>query len=231
MKIVIIIPILAKEDHIKLVADEHLAALRPWAVNGKSFELIMAVNGDPSVKGPDVIRSISPDYKEIRMEKRGWGLAMNAATNNSESELVCYTNASYVDAKDLVGVLDKALENPTKLTKVRRMIRESKFRKVQSVVYNFQKWLLLGITTPDLNAAPKIYPRSLVADLKLPDDGLFDAALLYYARKKHVEVVEIPILWGKRKGGKSNTNWKTVLQLALGLFPLAIKIRLGEYHK
>lgn len=219
----IIIPTLATEDHIFQVIEEHKQGLQKNL--GDSFELIVVING---VSGLSVERtagtlSQTPLVTVIKLRRAGWGLAIKAGMAVARGRHICYTNAAYAPVSELIKVIKYAKVDEGVVVKGARVIRENKARQWVSFIYNLANRLLLKTPSLDVNAAPKVIPRSLLEKIRLKaDDGLLDAELLYHCYKNCFPIVEVPIWWGQRKSGKSYTTWKTALRLATGLLSLKL---------
>lgn len=64
--------------------------------------------------------------------------------------------------------------------------------------------VVLGHSLADINAQPKVFPRSLLDYLDSPPDGFeLDLYLLYRARKLGFPIRTIPVVFGKRAHGES----------------------------
>ena len=231
MKVSVIIPILAHENHILAVEKAYLEVLaRKY---GEKAELIIVVNGDQSLslKRQDMpIKKISgaPQVKEVRLRDRGWGRAILTGISLAEGEFIAFTNASYVSPEVVADMLKKAEENLGWGVVPVRQAREHWKRFVTSRVYNAEFKLFFGGDFRDINAAPKVFPESVIKHLPLQClDSLFDAELFYWCLKRHIPIKQVPIAWGARIGGKTNTNWKTVWQLATGLPRLRLRLLFG----
>ncbi|MBI2443879.1 MAG: glycosyltransferase [Candidatus Magasanikbacteria bacterium] len=215
----IIIPLLATEDHIQSVAGEHLAALRQ-AFPGQ-FELILALNGCADLAVEQTLPAPSPEHPElfiIKIKQPGWGRAIKAGLAAARGEFIGYTNASYAAVSELIKIMRYALVDPGAVVKGARQVRENRTRQWVSFFYNLENRLFLGTPVWDVNAAPKIFPRRVLEQFTIrSDDSLLDAEVLYYCYRAGVPLIEIPIAWGKRKGGRSHTNWRTALQLSTGI--------------
>lgn len=215
----IVLPVLAKEDHIDRVVREHEEGLKKYLHN--NFEIIVAVNGDAALTEESTVRIVQnePRITEIRLKKAGWGRAIKAGFDIAQGDLLCYTNTAYAPVSEVIKVLRYAELDENALTKGSRVIRENKARKWVSFVYNLENLIILKTPVLDVNAAPKIISRKVLNTLPSleADDGMIDAELIYKCHQAYTPIVEVPIFWGQRISGKSNTTSATALHLAIGL--------------
>src|SRR3989344_3796059 len=214
-KFSLVIPLLAKEDHIEEVLfDHHKGLLEAFGEN--SFEIILVINGDNKLDQEKKIinRSDISNVVEVRTIKEGLLEACG--------EHVCYTNGSYAPVSEVIKIFKYAQVDSSVLVKASRIHRESKTRERISFIYNMLVRAILKIPALDLNAAPKAISREVLNKIpKMPsDDGFFDVELMYWSFLNGVPIVEIPIKWEQRRGGFTNTNWKTLLRFAKGIFIL-----------
>lgn len=81
---------------------------------------------------------------------------------------------------------------------------DSAKRKFISSVYNFLVRTLFGLRFKDINSGYKIVKRSLVKDLVfLSRSPFIDVELFLHAGKKKAKVVQFPLVFRSRSGGKS----------------------------
>lgn len=192
------------------------------------FEIIIVVNGQTDAQQEKVTEVISQDplITRIVLKKAGWGLAVRSGMNVASGEYICYTNTARTFVEELIKILKYARVSDSAVVKGARLIRENKSRKIISFIYNLENRLLLHTPVLDVNATPKVIPKRILDTMTfVTDDELFCAELMYYCYEKYIPIIEIPIKWAQRKGGKSTTNIKTALKLSTKLPFLKFRIR------
>lgn len=221
----VILPFYRQNDHMERVIQEYIAGLRTLE---RPFEIIVVVNGQADAAEEKTVDIISQDPLITRfvLRKAGWGLAIKCGITAATGEYVCYTNTARTFVEELIKVLRYALVSDAAVVKGARLIRENTSRKVISFIYNLENRLLLHTPVLDVNATPKVIPKRILDTMAfVTDDELFCAELMYDCFEKSVPIIEIPIKWAQRKGGKSTTNIKTALKLSTRLPFLKRRIR------
>lgn len=221
----VILPFYKQGDHMDRVIAEYVAGLRTL---NEPFEVIIVVNGqsDAAEEMTTEIISQDPPITRIVLKKAGWGLAIRRGFDVAKGEYVCYTNTARTFVEDLINVLRYARVNDNAVIKGARLIRENTSRKIISFIYNLENRLLLHTPVLDVNATPKVIPKKILDTMTfVTDDELFCAELMYDCYEKSVPIIEVPVKWAERKGGKSTTNIKTAIKLSTKLPFLKRRIR------
>ncbi|MFN8061528.1 MAG: hypothetical protein U0Q12_20380 [Vicinamibacterales bacterium] len=151
----------------------------------------------------------------------GWGLAVKRGLAAATGDLLCYTNSARTRGDDLVRLVQYAASNPGTVIKATRRLRDGLIRRAGSLVFNAQCRLLFDLSVWDINATPKVFPRTLTRLLSLEsNDDLFDAELVLTCRRADYPMLEVPVEFTSRRGGLSTTTWRSAVRLYLGAFRL-----------
>ncbi len=223
----IVLPIHNQADHVRDVVQDYEEALSRLH---HAHETILVVNGcrDHSL---DVCRALAEQYASVRVihdEKAGWGSAVKRGLMEAQGELLCYTNAARTSAQDLVLLLLYALAYPNVVVKANRKIRDSRRRRLGSLLYNLECRALFDLPYWDINGTPKIFPRAFDRLLRLTrDDDLIDAEFTMVCRREGYRVVEVPIFSCLRHGGRSTTNYYSAIRMYGGAVRLWRTMRKG----
>lgn len=220
----VILPFYKQAEHMQSVVDDFKAAMSAF---GHPYEIIIVVNGarDAASDTSERILSDSPRVVEGVLRTAGWGLALRWGFEHSKGKYVCYTNSARTTGAEVVRLLRYALLSESAIVKSCRPER-NRLRKWVSIAFNMLNRIVLGTPSWDVNAAPKIIPRKVLDAVSLTSrNELMDAELLYKAFKKHIPVIEVPILQWNRKSGPSTTNWITAVKLFFGVFKLWWTVR------
>lgn len=93
----------------------------------------------------------------------------------------------------------------------------------------------LGVWVSDINAQPKLFPRTLFAAMENPpDDFSLDLYALFVARKRGLAILRLPVVFGRRvhgeaKGGGSiKLKWKLTKRTWAFIRQLRQDIRQGK---
>jgi glycosyltransferase involved in cell wall biosynthesis len=224
----IVLPVWNQAEHIGAIVPDYLAALRrtPYAI-----EMVLVVNNcrDRSL---EVCRDLARRHSEVRViesAEGGWGRAVRLGLAAAQGELLCYSNSARTDARDLVLLVVYAASNPGAVVKAHRRSRESFPRKLGSFLYNLQVRALFDLPTWDINATPKVFPRTLYEALDLRTNGdLIDLEIYLKCRRLDQAVLEVPIYRWTRHGDRSTTNLRSAARIYAGATRIWWALRKGR---
>lgn len=180
------------------------------------FELILVDNGSTDGTAlaieAQLARSENKFARMVRVPKNlGYGYGLKAGLMSSLAPVVAFSHADLqCPPEDLATALDiYARREGNRLVKGRRRGRRARLDRMVTWFYNhFATWLL-GLRSEsggelDLNAEPKLFPRSLLEDLgAAPDDFTFDLFMLWLAKQRGMSIVEFDVAYEARNWGKS----------------------------
>ncbi|MBV8597777.1 MAG: glycosyltransferase, partial [Actinobacteria bacterium] len=201
----IVLPVHNQEDHVAAILRGYLAAL--GSLPGE-YELVVVTNActDASPRIVDGLAEEDGRVRGVDLSEGGWGRAVKAGLASARGDLLCYTNAARTTPEILTLMLAYALAYPEVVLKANRRIRESRRRRLGSLLYNLEVRALFDLSVWDINGTPKIFPRRFDKLLGLRrDDDLIDAEFNVVCRRESYPVIEVPILSTERHGGRSTT--------------------------
>jgi len=216
----IILPIYKQSDHVQEIIKNYSADLPKLK---KSFEIILVVNGNDiqSHKASIKLKKKYSFIKVLFLEKSGWGNAVKAGINEADADFIAYTNSARTRSEDLRQILEFAHKNPGFVIKANRLLRLGAMRKIGSTLYNIECRILLRTPVWDINGTPKVIPGNFAHKMNLKsEDDLIDAELAARCRKMSIPIIEYPVLFPPRIGGKSTTNFKSAIRMYLGVISL-----------
>ncbi len=213
----LILPVLNEADFIDRVVDDVLHVL---GKSGIDFELILAENGSTD-RSLEVLKKISSKNERVQVcvaPHKGWGIALLTGFKIAEGEYIGHMPSDgQIDPGVIPGIWRRCKADT--IAKVHRVERENFLRVVNSKVYNLLANILFGVRTFDINGCPKIYPRGMVEQMKLVSrDSFIDLEMMIKARKWGYKIREVSTISHMRVGGKSNTNWRTVIEFLKNMF-------------
>ncbi len=221
----IILPVYNQADHIVETVCEYREALQDFPA---SWEILLVVNGsrDASWERCQELAYTYPGIRAFCSERSGWGHAVCLGLTEALGRTLCYTNSARTSAADLHRLLRYAVNNPQTVIKANRKIRESRQRRLGSLLYNMECRALFDLPYWDINGTPKIFPRDFRPLLRLsrPDD-LIDLEFHVICRHYHYPMMEIPILSTQRRGGRSTTRWSSALRLYWGAWRMRQELK------
>ncbi|MBV8079612.1 MAG: glycosyltransferase [Actinobacteria bacterium] len=216
----IVLPVHNQEDHVAAILRGYLAAL--GSLPGE-YELVVVTNActDASPRIVDELAEEDGRVRGVDLSEGGWGRAVKAGLASARGDLLCYTNAARTTPEILTLMLAYALAYPEVVLKANRRIRESRRRRLGSLLYNLEVRALFDLSVWDINGTPKIFPRRFDKLLGLRrDDDLIDAEFNVVCRRESYPVIEVPILSTERHGGRSTTGYRSAVRMYVGAFEL-----------
>jgi len=221
----IVLPVYNQADHIGAVVAAYTKELEGFPID---YEFVLAVNGSRDSSHAvclDLARS-DGRVRVIHSITGGWGLGVRLGLEAARGDLLCYTNSARTSGQILRQILDEALHHSGHVVKARRMDRQGLARRLGSWLYNWECRWLLGTDGQDVNGTPKCFPRQFSGLLTLRESGdLLDAELLALCARHGYPVVQIPVAFPPRFGGRSTTTLKSARKMLLGAWKLWRRVR------
>jgi glycosyltransferase involved in cell wall biosynthesis len=185
-----------------------------------SHEFICVENGSAD-DSFTVLQTLAEKYPvQVVRSQTGWGNAVRTGISHARGKLTCYmVSDRQVEAKYIVELYKHYKNhmnsnNRYKLFKIWRTSRENSTRLVNSRTYNLISRIMFGIDSQDINATPKLIETALLKSIPLESINIaIDLELLLKLKNNGLSWLEIPAPSGKRDGGKSTTNLKSVWEM------------------
>lgn len=216
----IILPVSNQGDHIESIVRSYVAAL--GRVHG-SKEILLVTNGCRD-RSPEICKALAEEFEMVRTvnsDKGGWGLAVRLGLRECRGNLICYTNSARTSAEHLILHLLYAVAFPNVVVKANRKIRDNWRRRLGSLLFNLECRSFFDLPTWDINGTPKVFPRSFNKLMELKhDDDLIDAEFNVVCRREGYPIIEVPVLFTRRHGGKSTTNYGSAAKLYWGAYKM-----------
>jgi glycosyltransferase involved in cell wall biosynthesis len=217
----IVLPVHNQADHIERLVDAYRTALAALPAT-QEFVLVPNASRDASRERCEAAAAAADDVVVVPLAERGWGRAVRAGLAAARGDVLCYTNSARTTPEMLSLTLMFAVAYPGTVVKTNRKTRDSRLRRLGSLLYNLECRALFGLGVWDVNGTPKVFPRAFGDLLDLTrDDDLLDIEFLAVCKARGYRVVEIPMLENTRHGGRSTTN----LRSALALYRGAVQLR------
>ncbi len=227
MDLSIILPVHNQAEHIRRVVQGYHECLQP---TGYRYEIILVLNGCTDAS-EHVCQELSLETPEIHVvtSPPGWGAAVRAGLATARGRVLCYTNSARTSPERLAQFIGYGLRNPGVVIKAnRRRHKDSFLRRLGSLLYNVQCRWLFDLPMWDINGTPKAFPAELYPKMNLQrNDDLIDLEFNVRCHQANVEMLEIPVFFTPRHGGRSTTGWTS----ALRLYTRAFKFWLEEQKK
>jgi glycosyltransferase involved in cell wall biosynthesis len=216
----LVLPVHNQGEHIRSIVEGYIDGLEVLPIR---HEIILVINGstDDSQAVCDALAAEFDGIQVIALDKRGWGRSVRTGLSAARGDLLCFTNSARTTREILMLMLAYALAYPEVALKANRRIRESRRRRLGSLIYNLECRALFDLSVWDINGTPKIFPRSFDKLLALTrDDDLLDCEFNVVCRANDYPMIEVPILATERHGGRSTTNYSSAIRMYTGAYAM-----------
>jgi len=190
---------------------------------GRAYELLLVTNActDNSVAIATQLALENPGVVHVNLELGGWGRAVRAGLAAARGHMLCYTNLARTSAEVLGLLVAYNLAYPDVVVKASRRVRDSRRRRLGSLIYNLECRALFDLAVWDINGTPKVFPRTFSRLLELTrDDDLIDAEFAMRCAREGYPIVDVPVLSTQRHGGRSTTGYASALRMYAGALAL-----------
>ena len=212
----IILPVHNQADHIERLVREHIRELVKVPA---PYEILLVENAsrDASLDACKRLADEFPCVRVVRAEKGGWGRAVKHGLGQVKGDVICYTNSARTSPQELVICLLYAIAYDGIVVKANRKIRESRRRRIGSLLFNIECRTLFDLSNWDVNGTPKVFPRSFDGLMHLQrEDDLIDTEFCVVCRQRDYPMIEVPTFSTRRHGGRSTTGYGSALRLYWG---------------
>lgn len=189
------------------------------------FELILVDNGSTD-KTPSFLSGLKkeeyPFLKIVEEKRLGYGRAILTGFSCATSDILAWTHADLqTDPEDVLRAYDIYWKGDGKRVVKGRRSGRSFLDWLFTIGMSVVSSMVLGKVLHDVNAQPKLFGRDLY-DLLIknpPFDFSLDLYWMYLAKLHGYNILEIPVVFGKRRYGESKsapnlkgklkTSWRT----------------------
>lgn len=205
----VIIPCFNEEDNLEVL----LSNLK--ILTADNIEILLVNNGSTDDTLNKMSRIIKRDKLIIDIvsikKNLGYGHGIMEGVLKAKGKYIGWTHADLqTDPNDILTAYELIVRNKTQKSIVKgkrkgRNFFDSFFTFGMGLVSSY----LMGMRLNDINAQPKVFPKTFIKEIKnYPRDFSLDLYLLYTAKKNGYRILEIPVdfkkrLYGEAKGGGS----------------------------
>ncbi|MBM4305039.1 MAG: glycosyltransferase family 2 protein [Deltaproteobacteria bacterium] len=221
----LVLPCYNESKSLKYLIERAVNAAKEAGYDFNRFQLVLVENGslDNSKEVLSELEKTSwaPWFTKVLVSKnQGYGYGVMQGLKSTKAPIIGWSHADQqCDPKDAFMALMK-LKTSRESHVLVKGVRSGRNWKDRWVTHIFEMFalLILGVKTKELNAQPKIFPRTLLDHLGDPPFNFaFDLYVLYCALKSGFQVKTIPVLFPPRVHGVSNWastffgRYKTIL--------------------
>ena len=196
------------------------------ALQGRNDVEIILVDNGSTDSTPLVLRQAlqgeqKNQFKTLRIEKNiGYGHGILEGVRIASGKVIAWTHADLqtdpVDVLEAYKIFVAHPEYPNCILKGRRLGRNP-LDALFTVGMSTLSTILLRKKLSDVNAQPKMFHRDFLNKLKeSPTDFSLDLYFLFQARIHNLQILEYPVIFGKRThgeskgGGSIKGKWKLI---------------------
>ena len=224
----IVIPAFNEAHRIGLTLDRILAF-----VDAHHLETEVIVVDDGSTDQTTKIAS-EKDRKKLRIlrndENRGKGYSVRRGVLEAKGTWILFTDADLsapIEELDrLLGAINNGADIAIGSRAVDRskiLVHQSRFREQGGIAFNWAVQLILGLRLQDTQCGFKLFRREKVVEVfeRQTIQGFgFDPEILFLAKKRGLEIREVPVVWSNDESTKVR-----FLRDGVGMFLDLLRIR------
>lgn len=235
LKFELVIPAYNESKNLQMIVERAAKSAQAAGFKAGEFKLVVVNNGSADDSATVLEKLAASDlglwFRVVDVKvNQGYGFGLWSGLGSTTAPVVGWTHADMqtdpADAMKAFEIVTGAGQENL-LVKGTRHGRNWKDWFVSRVFETFAR-VLLGLKTREINAQPKVFPRSLLAEMKAPPKTFaFDLYALYHAERAGFNVTTIPVLFPPRIHGVSNWaatffgRYKTILGMIAYMRTLA----------
>lgn len=235
IRLSIVVPCYNEAKNIPLILERFAAV-----VKDPDIEVLLVNNGSKDesaqVFAEQLANNAYPFVKVVNVEQnQGYGFGIVSGLKAASGAVLAWTHA---DMQTDPGDVMTAFQQFQRLSSAEQMIIKGKRinRSFGQWGFTFGMSLIASVVLMkplyDINAQPKLFPRTLFDQLKNPpNDFSLDLYLLYMAKRLGYKIVTIPVRFPDRIHGESkwafsfSSKYKTVLRTINYIFALRKSVK------
>lgn len=217
----IVVPCYNESGNILLIINKFIEAIGTRT----DIEVLLVNNGSTDNSAEVFAAAIKSQptmhFKVVNVPvNKGYGHGVLTGLQEASGDVLAWTHADMqTDPLDAVKGFEVYLKSSEKNVFIKGKRRQR--RLLESIfTFGMQIVALFALKTylDDINAQPKIFSRSFYEGYikgKAPLDFSLDLFVLFTAKTNHLQILEIPVIFGKRHAGeaKGGGSWKTRIKL------------------
>jgi glycosyltransferase involved in cell wall biosynthesis len=183
-----------------------------------SIHFLVVDNGSTDPKVKSILESGSRSWSAIRTEKNlGFGGGILFGVEACKTPFVGWMPGNLkVDPREFARIVGKYELNENQMVKSYRVGRSFSAR-VKTQLLGLVQSMALGTNMTDSGGTPTVCEKRFLLSLaNPPTDYVFESYVLFYARKKGLEIKRPKVTYGVRAFGQS--HWQRGLRSEVNLF-------------
>ena len=216
----IIIPCYNEEANIKILFKSLKNLLKK---NKIKIEIIIVENGSKDKTRLKIREETLFKNKKIKLvlisKNKGYGHGIMTGVTRAKGQYVCWCHADLQTTPQ--DVVNSFLFNQDNLKKFKSVVKGKRinrnyFDQIFTIGMSILATIIFGKKLSDINAMPKLFPRSFIKCMKKPpNDFSLDVYFLVVAIKENYKILEHSVNWGERKFGEAKGGGSISLKFNL----------------
>jgi len=226
MQLSVTIPFYNEENNVTRVLTELTKELNSAKID---YEILAVDNGSRD-KTSELIDKFSKSNSRVKKVvvkiNQGYGYGILSGLANAKGKIVGWMDGDkQISADTLVKVYKFAAEKKEGIFKVNRVNRfDGMRRNLLGQSYNILMQNIFGIKCKDINGCPKLFSKENLEKMNLTSkDWFLDSEVLIKATRLKLKIYEIPVIFEKRKTGKSNVYFHTTFEFIKNIIKFYLK--------
>lgn len=206
----VVVPAYNEEKSLSHLIDGYANAAKAAGFDPSSFQLVIVNNGSTDNSAETLAElSKSPSGKWFRtvhiVKNIGYGHGIHSGLLETKASIVGYSHADEQCAPEDTFRAREKLKNKETKSIVKGVRSRRNWKDIfVSRTFELLAKLILGTHAYEINAQPKVFPRSLLNELRNPPVHFaFDLYVLYQAEKNNYSTVDVPVEFPPRVHGVS----------------------------
>lgn len=226
MQLSVTIPFYNEDTNVIRVLKELTKELNSAKID---YEILAVDNGsrDKTAKLIDQFTKKNKRVKKVVVKvNQGYGHGILSGMAEAKGNIVGWMDGDkQISAENLVKVFKLAKTKRDGIFKVKRVDRFDGLRRnLLGQSYNILMQNIFGVKCKDINGCPKLFSRENLNKMNLiSKDWFLDSEVLIKATRLHLQIYEIPVIFEKRKTGKSNVYFHTTFEFIKNILKFYLK--------
>jgi glycosyltransferase involved in cell wall biosynthesis len=207
MNLTIVVPVKNESGSIKELVERTDAALKMALI---SYEIIFVNDGSTDTSEDTIKRLMDrfPIHLISRFPSKGKAFSVIDGVRNAHSSTVVMIDGDLQYPPEAIPEM-YALRETHSMVVAKRVVNSERFiRKIASEIHSFFYCKLLFGLTCDVQAGLKLFPKSLIDEIRLEyvSPWTLDLSLVYAAKRHGYTIGEVPVTFLPRSSGNSKVS-------------------------
>lgn len=233
----IVIPVFNEAKRLEKSMDIIFAFLKSF----KEKVEVVVVNDGSFDKTAEILEKLKKKYPltlVYHLKNMGKGAAIRTGIRETQGDLILFTDIDLSVPIEFLNDYLKALDHSTDIIIGTRVIKGAKvevkqhwLREFLGEFFTIFSNLILGVGVSDFTCGFKMFKKKaaeLTFGKQLINRWSFDAEVLFIAKKHHLKIKEVPVIWRHQEGSKVKFP-QDLIDSFFGLLTIRLNSFNGKY--